>query len=141
MTIESIVPQLERIVGDGRDDAGLSFFSYRHAQEMHALGLKREFVEDSSPWTQVCVSIVVSTLIAPKIWVRILWSRPKVEFPPEECPPWEFPISEDGVRSFAKKWPEIRMLLEHAVARGGPPEEPNLAAQTTPGLRPSVSDL
>jgi hypothetical protein len=125
MTIESIVPLVERIVDDGRNDARLAFFSYRHAQEMHALGLKHEFTTDSSRWTQVCASIVVSTLIAPKIWVRILWSRPEIELPPEECQPWEFPISDNGVRSFAKAWPKIRILLEQAVARGCPPDRSN----------------
>lgn len=132
MTIESVVSLVEVIVSGGRDDAGLSFYSYRHAQEMHALGLKHEFVGDGSPWTQVCVSIVVSTLIAPKIWVRILWSRPKAEFPTEECPPWEFPISEDGVREFGRKWPEIRLLLVQAIARAHPPEAPNSERSSAP---------
>ena len=122
MTIESIVPLLERIVDDRRDDSGLSFFSYRHAEEMHALGLKHEFTSASNSWTQVCVSVVVSTLIAPTIWVRILWSRPLAEFPPEECRPWEYPISESGVHAFGQDWPEIRFRLGQAIARGSPPE-------------------
>lgn len=123
MTIDSIVPFVERIVNDHRDISGLIFFSYRHAEEMHALGLKYEFTPASSSWTQVCVSIVVSTLIAPEIWVRILWSRPKVEFPSEECRPWEFSLSETGVRGLAEVWPDVRSRLEQAIARGCPPED------------------
>ena len=47
MTIESIVPLVERIVDDHSDDSGLNFFSYRHAEEMHALGLKYEFTSEN----------------------------------------------------------------------------------------------
>jgi hypothetical protein len=120
MKIDQIVPLVEQVVlqnGEGRG----SFFSYRHAEEIHALGLKHEFPSDYQ-WSQVCISIVVSTVFTPKIWARILWSRQKPEYPKEESTPWEFPLSEVGVHMFAKEWPAIRKLLEQAIARGIPPE-------------------
>src|SRR4051812_5089376 len=117
MSIESIVPLVEQAVDQSTVGANFSFFSYRHAQEIHALGLKHVFPSDHPAWTQVCASVVVSAAITPKIWVRILWSRPKLEFPIEDCPPWEFPLSEAGARSFALEWPAIRGQLEEATAR------------------------
>ena len=117
MSIDLIVPLVEQVV----DGTEAGFFSYRHAQEIHALGVKHEFPR-GSPWTQVCVSIVISALLEPKIWVRILWSRPKLEYPQEECSPWQFPLSEAGVRLFSVAWPAIRKQLAHAIARGCPPE-------------------
>lgn len=62
--------------------------------------------------------------MTPKIWIRILWSRPKLEYPKEECPPWEFPLSVEGARLFEKEWPVIRQQLGQAIKRGFPPEEP-----------------
>lgn len=119
MSIEPIIPLVERVVAAQEEEG---FFSYRHAEELHALGIKREF-SPSSPWSQVCVSIVVTSLMPPKIWVRVLWSRAKLEYPREECPPWEFPLSEIGVYRFEKEWPVIRQQLARAVARGHPEEK------------------
>ena len=119
MSIDLIVPLVEQVVEGQKDEGEGTFFSYRHAQEIHALGVKHEFSTDS-PWSQVCVSVVVSALLTPKIWVRILWSRPKLEYPKEEIMPLEFPLSEVGVRTFAKEWPGIRKQLGQAIARGRP---------------------
>jgi hypothetical protein len=130
MSIDLIVPLLEQVVHDQKDESGGRFFSYRHAQEMHALGVKHEFASDS-PWSQVCVSIVVTAVLTPKIWVQIYWSRPKLEYPKEESVPWEFPLSEVGVGMFAKEWPAIRKQLGQAIARGRPPEKPNQPLQPT----------
>jgi len=130
VSIDLIVPLVEQVVDDQKDESDGSFFSYRHAQEIHALGVKREFTSDS-PWTQVCISVVVSDALTPKIWVRILWSRPKLEYPKEESMPWEFPLSEVGVRMFAKEWPSIRKQFGQAIARGRPPEKPNQSLQPT----------
>jgi hypothetical protein len=121
MTIDPIVPLVERVVIADRETSDGTFFSYRHAPEIHALGLKHEFTSDS-PWSQVCVSILVSAFVSPKIWVRVLWSRPKLEFPKEECSPREFPLSEAGAHLFADAWPTIRRQLAHAIVRGHPPE-------------------
>lgn len=127
MSIDLIVPLLEQVVHDQKDESGGAFFSYRHAKEMHALGVKHEFTS-GSPWAQVCVSIVVSAMLTPKIWVQIYWSRPRLEYPKVENMPWEFPLSEVGVGMFAKEWPGIRKQLAQAIARGRPPEEPNKGA-------------
>jgi hypothetical protein len=124
MSIDEIVPLIERVVRDREEEKKDDFFSYRHAQEVHALGVKHEFIS-GSPWSQVCASVVISSLMTPNIWVRILWSRPKTEFPPEDCTPWEFPLSEAGVRLFEEQWPVIRDRLARAIIRGHPPEEPN----------------
>jgi hypothetical protein len=122
MNVDQIVPLVEQVVDDQKDGSEGGFFSYRHAQETHALGVKHEFTS-GSPWSQVCVSVVVSALITPRIWVRILWSRPKLEYPKEERMSWEFPLSEVGVRMFAKEWLAIRKQLGQAIARGHPPEK------------------
>ena len=137
MSIDLIVSLLEQVVRDPKDESGGAFFSYRHAPEMHALGVKHEFASDS-PWCQVCVSIVVSATLAPKIWVQIYWSRPKLEYPKEENAPWEFPLSEAGVGMFAKKWPTIRRQLGLAIARGRPPEKPNQTLEPTRFARGST---
>ena len=131
MSIDLIVPLVEQVVGGQNDESEGSFFSYRHAQEIHALGVKHEFTSDA-PWSQVCVSVVVSAALTPKIWVRILWSRPKLEYPKEESMPWEFPLSEAGVRMFAREWSVIRKQLGQAIARGYPPEKPNQSPEPTP---------
>lgn len=121
MNIDEIVPLLERVVGAPERQGEGHFFSYRHARELHALEVKHEFPADS-PWTQVCASIVVSYLLTPTIWVRMLWSRRKLEYPTEECPAREFPLSQAGVRSFTAAWPAIRGRFAQAIARGHPPE-------------------
>ena len=123
MNIDQVVPLVEQVVADQRDGSE-SFFSYRHSQEIHALGVKHEFPADS-PWSQVCISVVVSAALTPKIWVQIYWSRPKLEYPKEEIMPCEFPLSEAGVGMFAEAWPAIRKQLGQACARGRPPEKPN----------------
>jgi hypothetical protein len=101
MSIDIVVPIVERVIGDGsaRPDY-CSFFSYRHAKEIHALGLLREFTPDQSRYLQVCVSVLITASISPRIWVRILWSRSKAEFPTEDCPSCEFQLSEVGALSF-----------------------------------------
>ena len=118
VSIDRIVPLLERIADDRTGCHGV-FFSYRHAQEIHALGLKHEFTP-GSPWTQVCISVVASAAFTPKVWVRILWSRPLLEYPTEECPPMEFPLSEAGVSMFGEAWPKITKEFANAIARGHP---------------------
>jgi len=121
MSIEAIVPLVEQVVGSPETGSEGCFFSYRHAHEIHALGVKHEF-PPNSPWTQVCASVVISSLSAPKIWVRILWSRPRLEYPKEECSPWEFPLSKDGARLFEMEWPAIRQRLSTAIVRRAPVE-------------------
>jgi hypothetical protein len=123
MSIDAIVPQLERVVGDDQARPGFdSFFSYRHAAEIHALGLVHEFSPDESRYLQVCISVVATTAISHRIWVRILWSFSKAEYPIEDCPSWEFPLSDIGVRSFETQWPSIRQRMGDAVVRRSPPE-------------------
>ena len=130
MKIDHIVPLVEQVIADQKDEGDGSFFSYRHSQEIHALGVKHEFPADS-PWSQVCISVVVSAALTPKIWVQIYWSRPKLEYPKEEMMPREFPLSEEGVGVFAKEWPAILKQLCEAIARGRPPEKPNQAPEPT----------
>lgn len=130
MNIDQIVPSVEQVVADQKDESEGTFFSYRHSQEIHALGVKHEFPPDS-PWAQVCISVVVSAALTPKIWVQIYWSRPKLEYPGVENMPWEFPLSEAGVGMFAEKWPAIRKQLRQAIARGRPPETPNQTPHPT----------
>jgi hypothetical protein len=79
-------------------------------------------------------------MLTPKIWVRILWSRPKLEYPKEEIVPWQFPLSELGAHMFAKEWPTIRKQLGRAIARGRPPEQPIQPPQRNAGSRPSSGD-
>jgi hypothetical protein len=50
MNIEQIVPLVEQVVADQQNEKEGSFFSYRHAQELHALGIKHEFAS-VSPWS------------------------------------------------------------------------------------------
>ncbi len=127
MTIDEIVTAAERIVtgvdDSTRDDVvpGYRFFSYRHADEIHALGITREFSRDESRYLQVCASVVVSRLQSPMIWVRILWLRSKDVLPSEDCASWKFPLSEAGVRAFGADWASIRERMDRAVRRRRPP--------------------
>jgi hypothetical protein len=122
MSIESLVPLVERIVnGAGVLSNRCSFFSNRHSKEIHALGLKCEFTSDQSRYSQVCVSVLLTTLNSDRIWVRILWSRPQNEYPTEDCFSWEFSLSDEGVRSFEERWPLIRRRMNKAIARCRPP--------------------
>jgi hypothetical protein len=127
---------VEQLVGNQETNDKGTFFSYRHAQDIHALGVKYEF-PPSSPWSQVCVSIVISAALTPKICVRILWSRPKLEYPKEDCLPLEFPLSEAGVRLLAEAWPPIQKQLRQAIARGRPPEAPNQLLKPTRAAQPN----
>lgn len=65
MSIDAIVPLLERVIESDKASARCgTFSSHRHAVELHALGLKHEFRLDESRYIQVCLSVAVTTVIS-----------------------------------------------------------------------------
>jgi hypothetical protein len=122
MSIDTIVPQIERFLKGTKADQDFGgFFSIRHAEELHAVGYLCDIAPDRSTYTQVCLSIAVTTMVTEEIWVRIFWKRSQKEFPPEDCPGWKFPLSDEGARSFEEHWPAIRRRMVSAISRRHPP--------------------
>lgn len=124
LSIAEAVPQLQRIIGTHTfgESRRTRYASIRHAEELHALGLKHEFTPAESSYLHVSLSIVVTTMARNGIWVRILWLGSEQVYPPkEDCKSWEFPLSEAGIRSFEERWPSICARMGQAIARRSPP--------------------
>lgn len=130
MSIDAVVPLVERIVTEDPGEVGIVFFSHRDWESVHRLGLNHDFAV-GAPWARVSLGIMIRGSASPAISVRILWSREKLdpakkkklELPTKECAQWTFPVSAEGARALAQVWPGIRRQFAQAIARGRPPEK------------------